>query len=316
MRHTAPLSLRTAGAAIAAVLALPTTAAIAQDATAPVAAPTAPAPVIVLPQPAPPPPAPAPVLVVPAQPSAPAAAAEAAEPVATATAERVRPAATRAAPRAAAPARPAPVTAAPVVVPPAIEAAPVETLPGDIEFAPTQAAEPSEVTVAPTGVSDGDGLSAGELGLIGGALAIGGIAAAALLSRRRRSDPAPEPIDVFAASRAAPPPPREPVVTPVATRVAPTPAQPARQPAPAMAATASGGAIPIGRRTPGNVSVGRHEAMIDAGPTADNPFLTRKNRLRRARFLDKQEAMMLAQDQPTGDWMDDYRRQYRTASGR
>lgn len=297
MRQNAPLSLRTAGAAIAAVLAFPSTAVLAQDAASPaVAAPAAPAPVIVLPQPAPLPPAPAPVLVVPAEPQAPASVEAPAE-TAAAPAPRAR-VTTRSAP---APARPAangatPLAPAPVIADPATNASPVAEVPADIEFAPPQSVDTVEST-APVAVSDGDGLSAGELGLIGGALAIGGIAAAALLSRRRRHDPQLEPIDMLAVSTAAPP---RPVV----------PASPAVTTAP--------GAIPIGSRRQaqsGNRPVGRHEAMVDGGPTADNPFLTRKNRLRRARFLDKQEAALSAQPEQ-GDWMDDYRRRYRSAAAR
>ena len=36
-------------------------------------------------------------------------------------------------------------------------------------------------------------------------------------------------------------------------------------------------------------SMGRHEAMALAGPTPDNPFATLSKRLKRARFLDRQE---------------------------
>ena len=36
-------------------------------------------------------------------------------------------------------------------------------------------------------------------------------------------------------------------------------------------------------------SMGRHEAMAMAGPTDDNPFATLSKRLKRARFLDRQE---------------------------
>ncbi len=43
---------------------------------------------------------------------------------------------------------------------------------------------------------------------------------------------------------------------------------------------------PIGGRRP----VGYHEMLAERGPSADNPFLTRKNRLRRARFYDRQES--------------------------
>ncbi|MDZ3832585.1 MAG: hypothetical protein U0S50_12340 [Sphingopyxis sp.] len=38
-------------------------------------------------------------------------------------------------------------------------------------------------------------------------------------------------------------------------------------------------------------SMGRHEAMAMAGPTAENPFLTLKKRLKRARFHDRMERL-------------------------
>src|SRR3546814_16981288 len=37
--------------------------------------------------------------------------------------------------------------------------------------------------------------------------------------------------------------------------------------------------------------MGRHEAMALAGPTPDNPFLTLKKRLKRARFHDRRERL-------------------------
>ena len=297
-KHIFPL--RPAGAAIAAVLALSTTAGIAQDIVAPPAMP-APAPTIVLLAPAPA--APAPVIVIPTQPTAPV----------VAKAPAPAPRATRqAAQRPAAPPRPAAraTAAAPVARPAATiaAAAPVAAieapLPADIEFAPAQTALPADATpeldTATTAEAD-SGLGAGELGLIGGALAIGGIAAAALLARRRRRDPAAEPIDVFAARSAAPPTPLapQPVATPVATaRAAPV--------APVAAGT------------------GTHVRQAEQGPTADNPFLTRRNRLRRARFLDAQDARLSPADRAAaqsqtapakGDWLDDYRQQNRAASG-
>lgn len=37
--------------------------------------------------------------------------------------------------------------------------------------------------------------------------------------------------------------------------------------------------------------MGRHEATALAGPTQDNPFLTLKKRLKRARFFDRRERL-------------------------
>ena len=306
-KHIFPL--RPAGAAIAAVLALSSTAAFAQEIVAPPTMPAAaPAPMLVIPQSAPVPAAPAPVIVMPTQPTPPVVAeAPARVPRATRQAAQ-RPAATaRPAARVAAPApvarTAAPIaTAAPVV---AAEASP----PADIEFAPAQTAFPADATpeldTATTADTD-TGLGAGELGLIGGALAVGGIAAAALFARRRRRDPAPEPVDVFAARSAAPPTPLTP--PPVA----------AERTAPVAAAVA-----PLVAHRPVAAGTGFHVHQAEQGPTADNPFLTRRNRLRRARFLDAQEAKMNPADcaamtsavPDKGDWLDDYRQQNRAASG-
>lgn len=295
---------RPAGAAIAAVLALSSTAAFAQEIVAPPSMPAAvPAPVLIIPQAAPAPAAPAPVIVMPAQPTAPVVA-EAAAPAPRATrqvAQRpsvsARPAVRAAAPAPVARTAEPAVTAAPVAAVAAVQTA-------DIEFAPTQTALPADATpeldTATTVQTDG-GLGAGELGLIGGALAVGGIAAAALFARRRRRDPAPEPVDVFAARSAAPP-------TPLAPQPMAVPMTTAR-------------AAPV---APIAVGTGNHVRQAEQGPTADNPFLTRRNRLRRARFLDAQEAKLnpvdrvAAQSQAApakSDWLDDYRQQNRAASG-
>src|SRR3546814_8735478 len=59
-------------------------------------------------------------------------------------------------------------------------------------------------------------------------------------------------------------------------------ATPAR--APAMRSTPAFAAAPHG-------GMGRHEAMALAGPTPDNPFLTLKKRLKRARFHDRRERL-------------------------
>jgi hypothetical protein len=45
--------------------------------------------------------------------------------------------------------------------------------------------------------------------------------------------------------------------------------------------------------------MGRHEAMAMTGPTADNPFATLTKRLKRARFLDRQERVAYDQKDMT-----------------
>lgn len=305
------LSLRSAGAAIAAVLALPSTAVLAQEIVTPPTMPAAiPPPPLIIPQAAPVPAAPAPVIVIPAQPTAPVVA-EAPAPAPRATRQSAQRPAARAATAA-----PVARTAAPAAV--AAPVAAVEAIPpADIEFASAQTALPADATPeldSATSAETGNGLGAGELGLIGGALAVGGIAAAALFARRRRRDPDAGPVDVFAARHAGPPTPQMP-------QPAAAPATAPRGPVAPVAAT-----TPLAARHPVAASGGYHVRQAEQGPTADNPFLTRKNRMRRAHFLDAQEAKMdpvgRAVATPTqtapaknSDWLDEYRQQNRAASG-
>ncbi len=285
--------------------------------TAPVIAPAPPAaPVIVLPQAAPPA-APTPTIVVPVQPKAPAPTPEIAAALAPAAASQPRAAriAARAAPAAATPRRAVPVTAPAQTIagPAAIDGleAPVAAAPAaDIEFAPVQA--PVTEAVPDVAASD-DGLSAGELGLIGGALAIGGLAAAAVFAGRRRRDPDVAPEDYVAATFA----PRDSDVDPV---VAMPPVRP-RADAATVAPTATMATIATFKPVYGanqaqtikSEAVGRHMRMAEQGPTADNPFLTRKNRMRRARFLDAPEAHA-GGSTLGGNWLDDSNSRFRTAA--
>ncbi len=319
MQKTLPL--RSAGAAIAAVLALSSTAGFAQEMTNPVITPVPPtAPVVVMPQASPPVAAP-PTIILPSQPITPAAKPEIATATAPATQPRVARTAARPAPIAAAPANAAPANvAAPATAGPAATdglAAPVSAVPpADVEFAPVQAplTEPAPVSIA---TSD-NGLSAGELGLIGGALAIGGLAAAAMFAARRRRDPDAAPDDYVAATVAPHQPEPSPVIAMqvAAARVAATMAKPA------TAAVGTAIVAPIKpihsaqpTRTSDQTTAGRHVRMAEQGPTADNPFLTRKNRLRRARFLDAQEAEA-GKSELSGNWMDDSNPRFRMAAAR
>ncbi len=114
--------------------------------------------------------------------------------------------------------------------------------------------------------------------LAGGAallLALGG--AGLVLARRRRgnaaTDAEAEYVEPVTVSESAVRTPDQPWVTPAYT------AQPAAaRSTPAFAAAPSG-------------SMGRHEAMAMVGPTPDNPFVTLSKRLKRARFLDRQERL-------------------------
>lgn len=275
--------LRPATSAMAAFLVLSTPAAFAQTApaetTPPAMAPEPVAPPVVMVSPvaAPAPQtmqpattAPVPVIRVPLDVARPAT--EATPKVAEPQAEALP------APRAerqakAAPAErtrePAAAPASPATEPAAPATAAASTLAEDSALTPplaTPVAEPADPVVAQPADAGGDAFP-WEIAGGAAALLLAGGAAFALM-RRRRTDftvgdtryediaPAPE------ANRA-------PVFT------AP-PAKPRSTPAFATA--------PHG-------SMGRHEALAMAGPSEDNPFLTLKKRLKRARFYDRRERM-------------------------
>lgn len=280
VRMTQKLSpLAPAAAAIAAVLAFPATAhataapapapvidiaPVAQPAPAPVPAP-APAPSIVI-APAPPP---APPAETAQQTAAPAAAREAAR---AATRER-----TAAAPVARARAASAPAAAtSDAAVAEAPVGVPVETAAPTVAVLP----EPTLEEIAPVAATDSaadDTIAYALLGAGAAALGIGGIAFAA----RRRRRIADRNVDTVPMTDRREAPVRDPVMQ----RAAPAIASPAPAPLAFAAPQQQQRTVAAPR-----AGVGRHEAMVDYGPTVDNPFLTRRNRLRRARFLDRMEA--------------------------
>lgn len=293
MTKTIALS-RPATSAIAALMVLAAPAAFAQDApaitmTPPVAAPTpqtpptAPEPATTAPAAAPSTaqaPAPKPVIRVPLDVAPPE------EMLAPKAAEKAAPPARRAertaarAPDTAAPvaAAPAAAAAAPpaVVAPPAEEAAPIAAA-----ATPAKAPLPVERTATENDVPWELAGAAAALLLAGGA----GLA----FARRRRTERTLEE-ESYEPVAAAEPVPTAPAAIERATAAPPageaqpwiTPAYVPRErsdpprTAPAFATT------PIG-------SMGRHEAVAIAGPTPDNPFSTLSKRLKRARFLDRQE---------------------------
>jgi resuscitation-promoting factor RpfA len=73
-----------------------------------------------------------------------------------------------------------------------------------------------------------------------------------------------------------------------ASTAEPAPAQQWVTPAYAPRTDAAPRTVPAFAAAPSG-SMGRHEAMAMAGPTDDNPFATLNKRLKRARFLDRQE---------------------------
>lgn len=278
---------RCATAAIAAVLATLPPAAFAQDsvpaASAPsVASPSVASPSVAVPSPvtatAAPPVAPAPQIVLPTtqaaatvQPLPPSsesdiAPAIAAQPQRRAVTERASaPVERRAAPAA--------IPVAATVATPI--AAPVMPLGAPSELA---AAVPPVVSATnPVAPAAEPALSPLELGLIGSGFAVVGLGLITLLLRRRREDEA-DALDV-------------PVIVAPQTDYPPQPlpranVQPIAQPL----------ARARGATTAQAVS---HAAAVDDGPTDANPFLTRKNRLRRAHFMDRQATMQRDRDART-----------------
>lgn len=254
---------RLAGTAIAAFLALSSTAILAQEAPAPIdataAAPVAqPAPTIVLPSLATVQPMPAPAVEsAPAVEAAPAPRAGTSAPARTARAAPVRPVAT--APVAASPA------ANPVSVEPPIAAG---TIPSDL--AP---AEPV-ATAAPADRDDSNGLL---LAGLAGALGLGAIGLFAA-TRRRRVEPADALVEY------------EPLAAPAAPVAVATP-KPATLVAPAFTPMArwSEPRVPLAQPADSRaLSLNREallERMVAAEPDANNPFTSGKARRRRARLM-------------------------------
>jgi hypothetical protein len=277
---------RPAMSAIAAFLVLSTPGAFAQETptvtmTPPVAAPTPQTPPTVAepsmtapvaaPQTAEPP-APKPVIrvpldIAPAETTPAPKAAERAAPPARAERSTARARTAVAAP-----------TAAPAAAAPVTEAAPTEGFTPMAAPAVTPVEPVAEPVPAPAEKAAATG---GDFPweIAGGAAAlliIGG-AGLAFARRRRVAGAAVEETPTYAAERTAPAGPladgTQPWVTPA---YAPRQEPAAPRNTPAFAAAPSG-------------SMGRHEAMALAGPTPDNPFATLSKRLKRARFLDRQE---------------------------
>lgn len=284
---------RPATSAIAAFLVLSTPAAFAQEAptitmTPPIAAPTAPAPQT------------PPTVAEPSAPT-PVAAPQAAQTPAPAPVIRVpldiAPVETTAAPRATrttqraetpAPARATQrsrsVSAAPVAATPVADdvadTAPVAEVPPIAATMATPAEPVIESTPAPAGTATATG---GEFPweIAGGAAALLIVGGAGLAFARRRRHTADE-IAYDEVVHDAPVQRFEPTVA-SETEQWVSPAY-----APRAAETAAPRTTPAFAAAPSG-SMGRHEAMAMAGPTPENPFATLNKRLKRARFLDRQE---------------------------
>lgn len=143
-----------------------------------------------------------------------------------------------------------------------------------------------------------------------GGIALLGLAGGAVALRRRSTrqdayydDPivdsdyvAEEPVydepAPVARIKTAPPPATklpiiEPLATPVAAKVQPEPV--VEREAPVREEQTASPSIEERFRNPPafDEGIGYHESIVDDGPTPDNPFTTRKARLKRARYLDR-----------------------------
>lgn len=281
---------RPAMSAIAAFLVLSTPGgAMAQEApaismTPPVAMPAPQTPPTVAdPAPAPPtaspqaaqPSTPAPAIRVPLDIAAEAAEAEAAAPPAATAAPTERPA-PRARSAAPAPAA-ADAQAVPEATPAAVPAQPDPMLVEEAVPAPAPVMAPAEPVMEAIAPAEGNAFPWEIAGGIAALLIVGGTGLA--FARRRRANTA-TPVGYETVT--APVDPAAPIVATPDQAVIAAPAVPAPRPAPRPAPIAPQG------------SMGRHEAMAIAGPSPDNPFATLKKRLKRARFLDRQERTVYA----------------------
>ena len=267
--------------AIAAVLALSSTPLLAQSSDG--AAALAPAPVLVTPPPAIAVPVPAPEAPVVGVTVPQTAAASTAEPVSsTATVANSSAAITEPAPKPVLRTAPAgkPVVKTPAPVKATQTTAQVEPSPPPVAAALATKAEaapvvetpaiPAQTSVARTETDDDVLPIAGAAGLA--LLAMGG-GIAALARRRRRGDD----VDVLTDATV---PDAEPVR---ATRIAPPPTGP-------MIAER----VPSPREVPADFDLSRfgpHTQAAYRGPTANNPSLSLKSRLKRASFFDQRERM-------------------------
>ena len=275
-------TVRPARAAIAAVLAFAPTSLLAQE-LAPAGPPpvtvtqTAPPPVVTAPPAVAPTAAPAPVMAAPA----PVVQRTPAPVVAEAAPEAPQPRAERPTPARAAPAASRAVVAPQSVAPVPIEATPVEApAPASIVSAePVQDTAPVDsAPVTSASAETGDGL---EWGLAGGALVlVAGVGLMAMRRRRRKDDTAML---------------SDPMIStqPLAQADDQVAYVPERQPTLALTPTMGGSPVRTNSAEHGSL-----ESMAAAAPSRENPFLTRKNRLRRAHFLLRQQEAPIANAAP------------------
>ena len=205
------------------------------------------------------------------------------------------------------PARPAAVAraAAPIAAAPAIASTPA---PAPVEAAPlptmAPAPLPAETPVAtaptPAPVAD-NGLPADALPIGAAGLGLVALAGAALAMRRRKRRLAEDEFEsaydepAFAAEA---PVVAEPVAAPVmadpASFAADRPVMAWAAPAATVAPTVAPASVDGDGEVPDNVDPASHVAAAYRGPTAENPSLSLKTRLKRAAFFDQRERQAAA----------------------
>lgn len=183
----------------------------------------------------------------------------------------------------------APVAAATPVAPvaPAVPEAPIASAPAPLPVEAPVAAAPAPVAQTASGLP-ADALPIGAAGL--GALALAGAALAMRRRKRRMTDDEfvttyDEPAFAAPAPMMAAP---EPVIAERTPMVAAKPVMAWGSTAPAATATVGDGEVPEG------IDPDSHVAAAYRGPTAENPSLSLKTRLKRAAFFDQRERQAAA----------------------
>ncbi|WP_161956774.1 hypothetical protein [Sphingosinithalassobacter portus] len=150
---------------------------------------------------------------------------------------------------------------------------------------PAPAPAPAPVADQASAANDGIGDDVALWGGLALILGLGGVGAAAAM--RRRSDSA-ETTPVVAKTE----PVREPMPARDSEPVAARPAMARTTPEPVVREPArmAPSAMPAAAVATGSAAgMGRHQIAAMRGPTSDNPFLTLRNRMKRARFYDQRE---------------------------
>ncbi|MCA1748146.1 MAG: hypothetical protein LC634_00925 [Sphingomonadales bacterium] len=153
---------------------------------------------------------------------------------------------------------------------------------------PVASAEPLDTGEAAGEASSQPALGEEELALaaLAGLLGLGAVGGV-MVARRRRKPDADAPAAVIAQAEPIAAEPAEPIVAPAMARTEPE--RPTRKSIPLGEArvqpAATGSLID---RIDFTRPAGYYESMVDQGPSPINPFLTRRKRIARAKFLDRE----------------------------